>query len=329
MTHLVPFACRRLIWALLGSGLLLAVTITFIIVAVRPFAALPEPAEDSVATAWTASMSRLGIVPVYPPVEDMYVGDVWAMVTESNENSSILRKSVRLSHIDMRDSMKAEHAGQPVFPDTVAAVSDGHAHVQPSAEVAKVEPSDPISLTLTTFPGVSIRHGNHVTGSIGARLFGFQASRDALNSEEIRIPVAETYGVNAAQAIARLTEWCKEPDTQIYCTDGFVRRVMAFSISDQLLTTRNGNYVFRLQLFLVTRVFLLRKIEYRNLQQGSLESSANAESPPSALKGTGKSTQERTTDLALQQIFQRPLVFGFRSVNVALKPASPSKDNLP
>jgi hypothetical protein len=332
--RLVPIATKRLIWGLLASSLLAALAIAFIMVAVRPFDDLPESAGDDVAIEWNASMSRLGIVPVFPPVEDLHVGDLWAIVTEGNKDAPLLRKSVRLTHIDLRDVLQAEHVGQPVFPDTATADVNGEAHIQPSSEVARAKPADPISLTLTAFPGISIRHGRYVTGSIGARLLGFRAVRDALSSEDIRIPVAETYGVNAAMAIARLTTWCKEPDTQIYCTDGFVRRVLAFSVSDQVLATSNGRYVFRLQLCLVTRVFLMREIEYRNLQQGSIDTSASAETPPvspslGSLTGAGKVAQERRTDVALRQVFQRPLVFGFRSVNIALPLASPSKDNPP
>jgi hypothetical protein len=332
--RLVAVRIPRPIYAWIGPVLLAAVTIAFIIVLVDPFSALPEPVVDDIALGWNTSLSRLGILPVFPPVEDFHVGDLLVMVTEGDEEAPLLRKAVRLAHIDLRDAVLAERTGQPVFPDTVMPEAARNIRIQPSAEVAKAEPADPISLTLTAFPGISIRHGRHTKGSFGARLFGFSASREALDSEEIRIPVAETYGVNAASAIARLAAWCEEPDTQVNCTDDFARRVMAFTVSDQVLATRNGQYVFRLQLCLVTRVFLMREIEYRNLRQGSADASASAEAPSTSssagsVSGGGDISRERKTDVTLRQVFQRPLTFGFRGVNVALAPAIPSEEHSP
>ena len=109
---------------------------------------------------------------------------------------------------------------------------------------------------------------------------------------------------------------------------------MAFTISDRVLETRNGQYVFRLQLCLVTRVFLMREIEYRSLREGSTDTSATAATPSAAsdvasVTGGGDISRERKTDVTLRQVFQRPLAFGFRGVNVALAPAVPSKDRLP
>ena len=45
------------------------------VLALRP--GPPDPTGDDVAKAWNDSIARLGIQPVYPPEEDLVVGDIW------------------------------------------------------------------------------------------------------------------------------------------------------------------------------------------------------------------------------------------------------------
>src|SRR5262249_15603047 len=77
------------------------------------------------------------------------------------------------------------------------------------------------------------------------------------------IPVAETHGVSALKAFYRLDEWCKSPTTRIYCTDEFVRRVLAYSVGSRGLDKSEGNYLSRFQLRVVTKGFLTREIHHR------------------------------------------------------------------
>jgi hypothetical protein len=74
------------------------------------------------------------------------------MVTEGDQEAPLLLKAVRLARIDLRDAVLTERTGQPVFPDTVMPKAANDVRIQPSAEVAKEAPTDPVSLTLTAFP---------------------------------------------------------------------------------------------------------------------------------------------------------------------------------
>jgi hypothetical protein len=58
--------------------------IFYILFLVRPFSTidLGSKSED-IASSWNASISRLGISPIFPPQEDFYVGDIWAVIVDS------------------------------------------------------------------------------------------------------------------------------------------------------------------------------------------------------------------------------------------------------
>src|SRR5947209_3303894 len=47
-----------------------------------------NPSEDISAT-WNATVHRLGIEPVYPPQEDMAVGDIYLLMTQNSGGSPL------------------------------------------------------------------------------------------------------------------------------------------------------------------------------------------------------------------------------------------------
>src|SRR3954463_16334003 len=67
--------------------------------------------------AWNETIVRLGIDPVYPPEEDLVVGDLLAKVVsdepdpnETRDNkvdasSPILRRAVKIAHVDLREEL--------------------------------------------------------------------------------------------------------------------------------------------------------------------------------------------------------------------------------
>src|SRR5690349_130089 len=65
--------------------------------------ALPrDPVAQEVAQAWSDSIGRLGIAPIFPPQEDFAVGDIWAVIAHSKiENDSLLSKGVRVGRLDL------------------------------------------------------------------------------------------------------------------------------------------------------------------------------------------------------------------------------------
>src|SRR5689334_10928473 len=90
----------------LGKNLMTAATMLVMlgigVLALRP--SLPDPTGDDVAKAWNDSIARLGIQPVYPPEEDLVVGDIWVSVAGAPQEIPVLGKSVRIGHVEVRDS---------------------------------------------------------------------------------------------------------------------------------------------------------------------------------------------------------------------------------
>ncbi len=86
----------------------------------------PCPADQpdcTVAESWGESITPLGIEPIFPPAEDVSVGDVYVVLTAQNErvqSSALLGRSMKITHIDMSTDIEDEYRKLPVFPDTVA-----------------------------------------------------------------------------------------------------------------------------------------------------------------------------------------------------------------
>lgn len=365
------------LWSLvrpwLWQGIVAALVIAFVVMLVRPFSGMSDPHAEDIAAAWNQSIARLGILPVFPPEEDFHVGDVWAVVAEADESTTpILGKAVRIGHISLRDDIKiAADRQQPVFVETTELKQGEKFRKQDRKEV--VTPAadrEQIALTIAAFPGITITHSARSAGSVAATFGGLGAARDDQRVEEIRIRTAETYGAPAPAAFFRLDDWCSNAKTKIYCTDEFVRRVIAFAVNDKVLAAKDGQYLTRLQLRLVTRVFLTREIEHRNRRSGTSGAAAGVSATPPAADtpppGTGANSADNKsleaqndarllalaqainaaaaarsnagsasafrsdgTELELREIFQRPVVFGYRAITVSLVPATPAKEAPP
>jgi hypothetical protein len=343
-------------------GILATLVLCFIFFFVRPFAASPRLDADDLATSWNQSIARLGISPLFPPEEDFHVGDVWAVIADG-EDTPLLGKAVRVAHLDLRDEIYKARNRQPVFADTASFAADGRGRGQSPIESNQTI-DERIVLTLAAFPGLTITHTTRSAGSLGWSIGGLGAGRDDQSIEEIRIPVAETYGIPYADALVRLDDWCADEQTKIHCTDAFLRRVLAYSISNQVLATRNGKYIFRLHLRLVTRVFLTREIEQRRVvtsaRGGTAQSSAETvRRADPANAGENKTLEVRNRDaldtltqnvgstsrgggpsatisnflaggseIEIHRVFQRPVAFGFRAVTISLTPATPSTSDV-
>ena len=88
------------VWTRIWKILFAVLAVVFAVFVVRPFKSIPDPGPEDVAAAWNTSIGRLGIQPLYPPTEDFGVGDVLAVVADS-ENVPLLGKAVRIAHIDL------------------------------------------------------------------------------------------------------------------------------------------------------------------------------------------------------------------------------------
>ncbi len=322
-------------------------------IALYPGPAATDPTGDDVAKAWNDSIARLGIQPVYPPEEDVVVGDVWVSVAGAPQDIPLLGKSVRIAHIDVRKDILASSRNQPVFGET-AAVGTGGEYRRLDRKEASVAADNQITLSLAAFPGITISHAARAKGGLRTRVGVFGAAREDQQIEEIRIPVAETYGISSAEAFGHLDDWCNAPATKDFCTDEAARKILEFVVGPAVLAKLpDGSYACQLQVSLITRVFLMREIQQRRLIADSRAAALNAlavpEKPaaapapadtgtappvppaPSGNDPTLSADRSDRLESGIRQVFQRPLVFGFRAVNFALMPApaKPAKGATP
>ena len=354
---------KRWFWQIVAAVMLVVVAL----LVVRPFEAVHDPAPEDVATAWNDSIGRLGILPLYPPTEDFGVGDLLAVVADS-DNVSLLRKAVRIAHLDLHDLILSATV-QPVFAETSDPVAGATLRKQDRFEMPAGSDNRKIALAISAFPGITI---NHIVQSdaAGANSSGwFGSSHIGRRAEEIEIKGVETYGVATVDAIAKFNQWCRDPKTKLYCSDSFARTALAFAVSDRVLATKQDKgdaskkYAARLQLQLVTRVFLTREIRQRRLDATAGGAGIQALADPSVAKpvpekpaepdsGAGRTSnaidalnkglaasgvpgakisvvRSDDVDISLKETFQRPIAFGYRAVTITLEPVPPGKDTVP
>jgi hypothetical protein len=79
---------RMLVW--IWPALSVVVVAVFTLLVVRPFGKNPIPTGDDIAEGWSDSIGRLGLTAVFPPDEDIYVGDIFAVVSDEDKKSNLL-----------------------------------------------------------------------------------------------------------------------------------------------------------------------------------------------------------------------------------------------
>lgn len=312
--------------ALIFAALALLLVVGFRVLSNRSL----DLSETELAEVWNASIARLGISPVFPPAEDIRVGDVWAVVAGA-EDRPLLGRGVRIGHINLRPDLTEETRGRPVFAATAETKPGQPARGQ--SELEEVENGDGrLRLSLAAFPGVTITRNLRGGGQASAfwTALGFGESQSDI--EELSIPVAETYGLSAPVAAGRLDEWCAAEATRLYCRDEFIRRVMAYAVGDVVLATRQGAYRVKLQLRLISQVFMTREIKQRRGRDVSQAIAVGEAADRSAGDATGPSIGygRSSGDTAqLAQVFNRPVVFGFRAISIAIPPSQPREGAAP
>ena len=82
---------------------------------------------------WSQTMRELGIVPIFPPREDVQIGDIYAYSynPDAKETEQALSKgdlqigiSPRWASLDLLDLIKTEYAQRPSWPPTPASYSE-------------------------------------------------------------------------------------------------------------------------------------------------------------------------------------------------------------
>lgn len=326
-----------------------------------------NPHELGVIAEWNQTIARLGIEPVFPPEEDIFVGDVFAVITddrrrESTTNGSLLFRAIKLHSEPMNELLAETYNSAPLFTDTAARpATDAQFWQQnPTTESVFAKGSTRKHLALAAFPGFTIKSDRQASGMFTSAMAALSGSSRNVDSIELRIPFVETYGIPSVKATYILEDLCKTK-LETVCTDAALRKHLE-NIAGRLdlksidPETKKVTYQVDVQLFFVNRVYIARSIEQKRGTQswkslgggyGTSPVSPNGTAPPPppangaplpvpppAVNGSaepvspqippyGKDAaaqvlQQSETESAveLKQVFQRPLVIGYRAVKM-------------
>ena len=263
----------KTIVAILGLGLIAGIVLDY---------GLGTPSyESNVVADWNETIKTLGIEPVFPPEEDLYVGDILAVIVDDDnptvqikaKNRALLNRAIKLAHLNLHDELVKTYVELPFFPsgtDKVKDLKQVGATPEPKINDTPVmeifdAPNKRVVLPLAAFPGFSIHHrsATSLVGFFKAQFSGRQYQDDDV---ELTIPFVETYGIPSVTATKILKKYCAE-NLEV-CNDVVLRRQLSFVSPavfayDTALRDAKGTiqYYANIDLELVNRVYLARSIE--------------------------------------------------------------------
>lgn len=269
---------------------------------------------DNIALEWNETIKKLGIEPVYPPQEDLSVGDVFAVVTSDDLERTAARtfpsRSLKLTHLDLSASLAEAYKKVYRFP--ISSIrgegSDSWAQTQTGPAEPLFEGRELRSLPLVMFPGLSSVRTQNIAGGhsngegIITRLFGFSGRTDS--GYDVKLGGTEAYGLPSIEATKAITEFCLSDATRAFCKEMFVRKQLGlFLYGDQIFERKAKapeEYRFGVQIWLISRVYLARQIEVtkRDAVASRLEVVPASETPSQEAAPKGASPPAASADLS-------------------------------
>ena len=234
-------------------------------------------AQGSVEENWNRTIGSLGVVPIFPPEEDLVVGDVLALiirdddpdpeVDRNNDNlsqKSFVTRTVKLAHIDVISDLELAYSPLPVFPAAGA---------PPLRDTVARKFGDGVlqaNLPRAAFPKLKIQGVDNAAGGIsgGVNGAGYGAGRQEL--VEFELADVRTYGLPSVRALEKLEEYCGERKT--ICTEATARKHLRRVVGDRIdrrYFAKNGElvYAIKVEIVMVYRVYLTSAI--RDLRRAS------------------------------------------------------------
>jgi hypothetical protein len=303
---------------------------------------------------WSEAIAQLGIFPIFPPTEDIYVGDVYAVIVAEDPHDPTrtklelrLGKAIKVDHIaKVQEKLKDEYDRAFVFSHwaSVAAGShqgsaDSELDVQPRC--AEDSCFDPITgghwLPLALFPGFATEHA--VSGSADLPSWqkyipGLNAKSNASEKIEVQISDPETYGVPTNTATDLMKEYCEpgsatpgpggsqldaqtaaNQQTNPVCSTRFVRS--QFSIRQNDIATELPISNGQTAFRDQVRLIMISRIFLtRNIQYSYLLDDATATEIRNAQNADPKLSIKisDTNRVSVRQILPRPVAIGFNAV---------------
>ncbi|KJF72211.1 hypothetical protein RP75_16045 [Agrobacterium arsenijevicii] len=323
--------------------------------------------DDYLPKRWNESIRRLGITPVYPPQEDIYVGDIIAEVVDSGhkfkslpgdlESEAFIGRYVKVTQIpDLRGylSVKSE---APYFGDNTWQEDKSKlALSQPRTEVANNGTTSGLQVKDVLFPVIKIERREGISGLL--RTIGFGGAR--ADVEEIELQNVQTYAINPFHAQHALIQFCAGATTQLLCNDEYIREKLSYILGRDILRSAETKdcglrYIYDVRLLVVRQAFLTRGVKITNgrgrlvglnvgagkpnIEQSQNDVNGAATQPPNETRPDPNIKDISLTENAIRSAnssglfsdrqFARPLVIGFNAVSLGMRGSTPAwRDDL-
>ncbi|TNB47108.1 hypothetical protein FF124_13070 [Martelella lutilitoris] len=255
-----------------AKGLGLLAVAVFVFLAVVSVYNSSQAVDDYIPRSWNAAIEKLGIVPLYPPQEDVYVGDVFLAVEPSTQqfkklpnnlrDEAMMGRSVKIGHIDLSSHMDRPDDTR-YFGDTKLEKDGTLSMTQPRVAVVP-DPLEAgrVALSNLVFPAISLNHGASASGLLGA--LGLSAAGGS--ATKIVLSHVQAYGANPYAALVKLDMFCKDDLTRGFCIEEIARAHLAYMVGDDILKTavlKTGgkDYIFEIRIFIVYRAYLTRSLQ--------------------------------------------------------------------
>ena len=231
-------------------------------------------ADASIEENWNRTIKGLGVSPIFPPEEDLVVGDVLAVVvadvdldshvqTNTVAKRAFVNRTVKLAHVDISQALDAAYQNLPVFPATVGTVLPLRSGVARAFSDAVLLGN----LPRAAFPRLKIQGVSNAAAGVTADGSG-SASYGAGSQqvEEFELSDVRAYGLPSVIALQLFDAFCAKPETADVCQEATARkhlqRVVGDHINQRFVDDRSGDYRYALEveIVMVYRVYLTGSI---------------------------------------------------------------------
>lgn len=234
----------------------------------RPFA------EASIEDNWNRTIRSLGVSPIFPPEEDLVVGDVLAVVigdvdidshvqTNAVARKAFVNRTVKLAHVDVSQALDTAYKNLPVFPATVGTALPLRSGVDRTFSDAVLLSN----LPRAAFPRLKIQGVSNAAGGVSADGSGSASyAAGSQRVEEFELSDVRAYGLPSVAALQLFEAYCADPKTAEVCLEMTARkhlqRVVGDHINQRYVDDRSGDYKYALEveIVMVYRVYLTGSI---------------------------------------------------------------------
>lgn len=191
-------------------------------------AACSSLSRGDVQREWNNTFRELGILPVYPPREDVQVGDVYVRRGSAGDLDGVDEKGfvpidLYLASADVNQAIGQRYLARPEFPTTPAGADDPIARV-PSKDRSSTRAKEASSgaeapagmfgegnvqrlrqVAFPEFSTITLTSGDlSAVLPIKALSLAFAASRSSITAVRLKIPNGESYSLPGADLLLRL-----------------------------------------------------------------------------------------------------------------------------